>query len=32
MRNEKGVVITLDSNVKGVQLTLGAEGLSVELR
>ena len=32
MRNEKGVVITLDSNVKGAQLTLGAQGLSVELR
>ena len=32
MRNEKGVVIKLDSDVKGVQLTLGAEGLSVELR
>jgi hypothetical protein len=32
MRNEKGVVIKLDSDVKGVQLTLGAEGLSVKLR
>jgi len=32
MRNEKGVVITLESDVKGVQLTLGAEGLNVELR
>jgi hypothetical protein len=32
MRNEKGVVIRLDSDVKGVQLTLGAEGLSIELR
>ena len=32
MRNEKGVVITLDSDVKGAQLTLGAQGLSVELR
>jgi hypothetical protein len=31
MRNEKGVVITLDSDVKGAQLTLGAQGLSVEL-
>jgi hypothetical protein len=31
MRNEKGVVITLDSNVKGAQLTLGAQGLNVEL-
>jgi hypothetical protein len=32
MRNEKGVVINLDSDVQGVQLTLGAEGLNVELR
>ena len=32
MRNENGVVITLDSDVKGAQLTLGAQGLSVELR
>lgn len=32
MRNEKGVVITLDSDIKGAQLTLGAQGLSVELR
>jgi len=32
MRNENGVVITLNSNVKGAQLTLGAQGLSVELR
>jgi hypothetical protein len=32
MRNEKGVVLTLNSDVKGVQLTLGAQGLNVELR
>ncbi len=32
MRNENGVVITLNSNIKGAQLTLGAQGLSVELR
>jgi hypothetical protein len=31
MRNEKGVVITLESDVKGVQLTLGGQGLAVEL-
>ena len=31
MRNDKGVVITLESDVKGVQLTLGALGLSIEL-
>lgn len=31
MRNEKGVVITLDSDVKGAQLSLGAQGLSLEL-
>lgn len=31
MRNENGVVITLQSNVKGVQLTLGAAGLRVVL-
>jgi hypothetical protein len=31
MRNSKGVVITLDSDVKGVQLTLGAEGLNLDL-
>ena len=30
-RNDKGVVITLVSDVKGVQLTLGAEGLNVSL-
>jgi hypothetical protein len=32
MRNEKGVTIRLESDIKGVQLTLGAEGLNVELR
>ena len=32
MRNEKGVVITLESTMKGVQLTLGAQGLDVELQ
>lgn len=32
MRNDKGVVITLKSQVEGLQLTLGAEGLSLELR
>ena len=32
MRNEKGVVITLESKVKGLQLTLGAQGLDVELQ
>jgi hypothetical protein len=32
MRNENGVVVTLQSEVKGVQLMLGAEGLSVELQ
>ena len=32
MRNENGVVITLNSNIKGAQLTLGPQGLSVELR
>lgn len=32
MRNEKGVVITLQSQVKGVQLTLGAEGLTLDLQ
>ena len=31
MRNDKGVVITLRSDVRGVQLTLGAEGLNVSL-
>ena len=31
MRNEKGVVITLKSDVKGVQLVLGAKGLNVSL-
>ena len=31
MRNDKGVVITLQSDVKGVQLTLGAEGLNLQL-
>jgi hypothetical protein len=32
MRNEKGVVIHLVSDVTGLQLTLGAQGLDVELR
>jgi hypothetical protein len=32
MRNEKGVEITLKSSVKGVQLTLGAQGLDIELQ
>ena len=32
MRNEKGVVVTLRSGVQGLQLTLGAEALSIELR
>lgn len=31
MRNEKGVVITLRSDVEGALLTLGAKGLNVEL-
>jgi hypothetical protein len=31
MRNEKGVVMTLTSKVKGAQLTLGAQGLEIEL-
>ncbi len=31
MRNDKGVVITLESDVKGVQLALAASGLTVEL-
>ena len=31
MRNGKGVVITLESKMKGVQLTLGAEGLNISL-
>ena len=31
MRNEKGVVITLRSDVRGAQLTLGAEGLRIAL-
>jgi hypothetical protein len=31
MRNEKGVVITLESDVKGVQLVLGAKGLNISL-
>lgn len=31
MRNDKGVVITLESDVKGAQLTLGAQGLNVDL-
>jgi len=31
MRNENGVVITLRSELKGVQLTLGAQGFSIEL-
>lgn len=32
MRNQNGVVITLESEVKGFQLTLGAQGLDIELR
>ena len=32
MRNENGVVITLDSRVTGAQLTLGAQGLDIELQ
>lgn len=32
MRNEKGVVITLQSDVTGAQLTLGAQGLDIELQ
>ena len=31
MRNDKGVVITLESELEGVQLTLGAEGLNLSL-
>jgi hypothetical protein len=32
MRNEHGVVITLDSRLTGAQLTLGAQGLDIELQ
>ena len=32
MRNEKGVVITLRSEVRGVRLTLAGEGLAIALR
>ena len=32
MRNEKGVVITLQSDVTGAQLTLGAQALTVEFK
>ncbi len=32
MRNEQGVVITLDSRLTGAQLTLGAQGLGIELQ
>jgi hypothetical protein len=32
MRNEKGVVITLQSDTSGVQLALGAEALRIELK
>lgn len=32
MRNEHGVVISLRSDLSGVQLSLGAEGLSIALR
>lgn len=32
MRNENGVVITLDSRLTGAQLTLGAQGLDIELQ
>jgi hypothetical protein len=31
MRNEKGVVITLRSDIEGVQLSLGPEGLTIAL-
>ncbi len=31
MRNEHGVVITLESDVQGVQLTLGGQALTIEL-
>ncbi len=31
MRNEHGVVITLESDVRGVQLTLGGQALTIEL-
>ena len=32
MRNEHGVVITLESHVQGVQLTLGGQALRIELQ
>jgi hypothetical protein len=32
MRNEHGVVVTLDSRLTGAQLTLGAQGLDIELQ
>ena len=32
MRNGNGVVITLESELEGLQLTLGASGLDIELR
>ncbi len=32
MRNQQGVVITLDSRLTGAQLTLGAQGLDIELQ
>ena len=32
MRNEKGVVITLESNLTGAQLTLGGQALEIELQ
>jgi hypothetical protein len=32
MRNEKGITITLDSALTGAQLTLGAQGLVIELQ
>ncbi|MBW2267681.1 MAG: hypothetical protein JRH16_03815 [Deltaproteobacteria bacterium] len=32
MRNEHGVVITLESDVRGVQLTLAGQALSIELK
>ena len=32
MRNDKGVVITLESNLTGAQLTLGGQALEIELQ
>jgi hypothetical protein len=31
MRNQHGVVITLESEIQGVQLTLGGQALQLEL-